>query len=219
VAGGGVETAKQLRESHAPAAAPSAKAAAPRSQGAATSPPVAWALATQRLETRAKAAPTRKATKMQSQSHGQSVGNHGKVNGHGQGAKQKADAAASLPTTSHGNGSAVGRTSQHTRGQAKRKQGARAAARRTATSEQHGRSAVSHGKAKAKGHADAPAKVEQSAPAPTKPAETPPGKPADGNQSGANGGGSGNGKKSAAAEMDVSLAGVSVATSVLAPGP
>jgi RNA polymerase sigma-70 factor, ECF subfamily len=221
VAGGGVETAKQLRESHAAAAAPSTRAVAPRSQSAATSPPVAWALATQRHETRAKAAPTRKATKTQSQSHGQSVGNHGKANSHGQGAKQEADAAGSLPTTSLGKGRAVGRTSQHARGQAKRKQGARAAARRTATSEQHGRSAVSHGKAKAKGHADTPGKVKQSAPAPAKPkpAETLHGKPADGNQSGGNGGGSGNGKKSAAAEVDVSLAGVSVAVFLAAPGP
>jgi RNA polymerase sigma-70 factor (ECF subfamily) len=218
VAGGGVETAKQLRESHAAAAAPSARAAAPRSQGAATSPPVAWALPVHREATKAAAVPTRKATRTQSQGHGRSAGNHGKANGLGQGASEEAAAAGSLPPTSQGNGKAAGRTSQHTRGQAKRKHGASAAAPRTATSAQHGRSAASHGKAKAKGHADAPVKVKQPAPAPAKPAETPPGKPAGGNQGGGTGGGSGNGKKSAAAEVDVSVDGVAVAVSVPAAG-
>jgi RNA polymerase sigma-70 factor, ECF subfamily len=219
VAGGGVETAKQLRDNRAAAAAPSAKTAAPRPQSAATSPPVAWALPALREETQAQAAPARKAIPTQSQSRGHSTGNHGKANGRGQGANQEVEAAGSLPPTSHGNGKAVGRTSQHTRAQAKRKHGAPAAARRTKAGQQHGRSAASHGKARATatGPADAPAKAKRAAP--TKPAETPPGKPADGNQGGGNGGGSGNGKKSAAAEVDRSLAGVAVAISVPAPGP
>jgi RNA polymerase sigma-70 factor, ECF subfamily len=213
VAGGGVETAKQLRDSRA-SAAPSATAAAPRRESAATLPPVAWGLSVQREQTTAAPVRTPKATRKQSQGHGQSAENHGKANGHGQGANQQARAAGSLPPTSNGRGKAVGRTSQHTRGQAKRKHGAPAAARRTATSAQHGRTAASHGKAKAKGHADSPVKVKQPAPAPAKPADTPSGKPTDGSQGGGNGGGSGNGKKSAAAEVELSVAGLSVAVSV-----
>jgi len=215
VAGGGVETAKQLRGNHAAAAAPSAKAAAPRRQSAATSPPVAWAVPAQRDDAEAAVAPTRKPTR--TQSHGeQAAGHPGKGNGHAQGAEKEAEAAGSLPSTSHGNGKALGRTSQHTRGQAKRKHGAPAAERRTTASEQHGRSGASHGKSKAKSHVNAPAKDKQ--PAPAKPAETPGGKPADGNQGSGNAGGGGSGKKPEAAEVNVSVAGVSVTVSVPAPG-
>jgi RNA polymerase sigma-70 factor, ECF subfamily len=214
VAGGGVETAKQLRGNHAAAAEPSAKAAAPRRQSAATSPPVAWALPVQRHET-AAAAPARKPTRTRSRGQGQAAGHPGKGNGHAQGAGHEAEAAGSLPATSHGNGRALGRTSQHTRGQAKRKHGAPAVERRTTAPEQHGQSGASHSKSKRKGHADAPAKDKQ--PAPAKPAETPGGTPTDGNQGGGNGGGGGSGKKSEAAEVNVSVAGVSVTVSVPAP--
>jgi RNA polymerase sigma-70 factor (ECF subfamily) len=219
VAGGGVETAKQLRGTHAATAAPSAKAAAPRRQSAAISPPVAWALPAQRDETQAAAAaPARKQTPTQGHGRGQVAGHPGKGKGRAQGAKHEAEATGSLPTVSHGNGRAVGRTSQHTRGQAKRKHGAPAAEHRTTTSEQRGRSSASHGKAKAKAksHADPPAKDTQ--PAPAKPAETPGGKPVEGNQGGANGKGGGSGKKSAASDVDVSVAGVSVTVSVPAQG-
>jgi RNA polymerase sigma-70 factor, ECF subfamily len=217
VAGGGVETAKQLRGNHAATAAPSSKAAAPREQNLVTSPPVAWALplTAQRDETQAAASvPAQKP----SRGRGQAAGHPGKGNGQAQGAKHEAEAAGSLTPTSHGNGRAVGRSSQHTRGQAKRKHGAPAAERRTVANEQRGQSVTSHGKAKAKktkGHAAAPAKEQ---PAPAKPAETPGGKPADGNQGGANGGGGGSGKKSAAADVNVSVAGVSLTVSVPAPG-
>jgi RNA polymerase sigma factor (sigma-70 family) len=217
VAGGGVETAKQLRGNHAATAAPSSKAAAPRPQSAATLPPVAWVLRARRNETKtAAAAPARKPTRTQSNGREQAAGHPGKGKGNAQGAKHEAEAAGSLPATSHGNGRAVGRTSQHTRGQAKRKHGAPAAERRTAAGKHRGQSAASHGKAKGKGHADVPAKTEQ--PAPVKPAETPGGKPADGNQGGGNGGSGGSGKKSAAADVNVSVAGVSVTVSVPAPG-
>jgi RNA polymerase sigma-70 factor (ECF subfamily) len=217
VAGGGVETAKQLRGNHAATAAPSSKAAAPRPQSAATLPPVAWALRAQRDETKtAAAAPARKPTRTQSHGREQAAGHPGKGNGNAKGAKRETEAAGSLPATSHGNGRVVGRTSQHTRGQAKRKHGVAASHRRTAASKQRGQSAASHGKAKAKGRADAPAKTEQ--PAPAKPAETPGGKPGDGNQGGGNDGGGSSGKKSAAADVNVSVAGVSVTVSVPAPG-
>jgi RNA polymerase sigma-70 factor (ECF subfamily) len=192
IAGGGVETAKELHRKHGAAAAPAAESpSTPQRTAAGTPPPVAWALPAQR-DAAPPAAPAR--TRPQHPRHASAAASHARTNnGHAQRGKASAVAA----TTSQGNGKALGHDPQHARGQAKRKHGAPAAAHRTASSRQSGRHyggqvTTSHGKSKATEHRAeaAPAKTKQ--PPPAKRVE-PPGKPVDGTPRGGNG----NGKKPA----------------------
>jgi RNA polymerase sigma-70 factor (ECF subfamily) len=195
VAGGGVETARQLHANHGAAAAPPAESSTtPQQTAAGTPPPVAWALPAQRDMARASAAPAR--TREQHTEHASAAASHaGTNNGHA----QRGMATAAAASTSRGNGQAVGHDAQRARGQAKRKHGAPAAAHRTASSGQSGQrrggqATASHSKAKAKAHrAETRAKTKQ--PPPAQPAEAP-SKPAEGSPGG--GKGDGNGNKAAA---------------------
>ena len=195
VAGGGVETAKHLRNGHAATATPSAAAAQPKRAAATSSPPVAWALPSERRATPAVATPTKERAERHGRASSASSG-RGRGAEHG---KTKPEKTSSVAAAAHGNGRARGHEAARSRGTAKRKHGSPAVDRRAVSRGKHRGQATGHvtGKQK-KRTAQIPAAPPAQDKQPRgKPAETSRGAAAVGGAGQSNGGANGKGKKSA----------------------